>query len=93
MSAPMLPVSTRVVAVKNVGPVAEGQPGVVTGYVEVPFFFWKRQVYLCTFFGNVRLAMKPAEIEAHEHGYSREQIGQAEDASLSVAEQLRRERL
>ena len=37
-------------------------------------FLWKKPMYMCTFFGNVKCAMKPSEIDEYEHGYSREQI-------------------
>ena len=90
MKASMYPVETLIIAIKNVGPVRDGQPGVVTGYAELGSLFWKRQFYLCTFLGNIRLAVKPSEIDNHDHGYSRQRLEMPEDASLPVAEQLRR---
>ena len=90
MKASMYPVETPVIAIKNVGPVRDGQPGVVTGYAELGSFFWKRSFYLCTFLGNVRLAVNPGEIADHDHGYSRQHLEMPEGSSLPVAEQLRR---
>ena len=69
MTTPIIPVGTRVIAVKNVGPLREGMIGVITGVVELPFLFWKRVHYLCTFVGNLRIAVKPAEIDNFDHGY------------------------
>ncbi len=57
--SPLLLVGTPVLATKNIGPVEDGQPGIITGVIEVKHFFWKRPLYLCTFFGNVKVAMKP----------------------------------
>jgi hypothetical protein len=51
-----LPVGTKVVAVRNFGPVTEGQPGIITGTAEVPFFWWSRPTYLCTFADNVKVS-------------------------------------
>ena len=65
----MLPVGTRIIAVRNFGRVREGMLGVITGTAEVPFFFWKRPMYLCTFVGNFPVAVKPSEIEGFDHGY------------------------
>ena len=89
MTIKMHPVGTRIIAVKNVGPIRDGQPGIVTGFAEHGRAFWRRSVYLCTFFGNVQVAMNPNEIDDYAHGYSREQIEQPENGSLSVAQQLR----
>jgi hypothetical protein len=69
-----LPVGTRIIAVRNVGPVLEGARGIITGTVDVPFFFWSRPVYLCTFIGNVKLAVKPKEIDDYDHGYTLERL-------------------
>ena len=90
MKTKLLPVGTSILAIKNVGPVQDGQPGVVTGVIEQGFAFWKRSMYLCTFFGNIKVAMKPNEVSDFDHGYSKEQLEEPEDGSLSVAEQMRR---
>ncbi len=90
MKTKPLSVGSFVVATRNVGPVQDGQPGVVTAVVEQGFAFWKRPFYLCTFIGNVKVAMKPNEVSDFEHGFSKEQLEQSEDPTLSVAEQLER---
>jgi hypothetical protein len=92
MTTTLHPVGTFVLAIKKVGPISDGQPGVVTGIAEAGPVFWRRPVYLCTFLGNVKVAMNPSEVDDYAHGYSREQLEQPEDRSLSVAEQLRRVR-
>ena len=78
---------TNVIAIKGVGPVMEGTPGVVTGLAEMGSLFWKRPMYLCTFLGNVKCTMRPAEVDDFEHGYSRAQI-ESDSSKLSVADQL-----
>jgi len=90
MKQKLLPVGTLVVATKNVGPVQDGQPGIVTGVVEQRYFFWKRAFYLCTFFGNVKVAMKPNEISDFDHGRSLEELERDEDMNMSVAAQMQR---
>ena len=90
MNLTLLPIGTLVLATKNVGPVRDGQPGIVTGVVEQRYFFWKRPFYLCTFFGNVKVAMKLNEVTDFNHGRSLEELEQDEDGSLSVAEQMQR---
>lgn len=90
MKPKLLPVGTLVLATKNVGSVRDGQPGIVTGIVEQRYFFWKRPFYLCTFFGNVKVAMKPNEVTDYDHGRSLEELEQDEDESLSVVEQMQR---
>ncbi|HTN95299.1 MAG TPA: hypothetical protein VMJ33_12015 [Gallionella sp.] len=90
MKTKLFPVGTSILAIKNVGPVHDGQPGIVTGVVEVPFFFWKRPMYLCTFFGNIKVATKPNEVTEFNHGQSRDQLEKPEDNSVSVAKQLQR---
>lgn len=90
MKTKLFPVGTFVVAIKDIGPVRDGQPGIVTGVVEQGFAFWKRQIYLCTFFGNVMAAMKPNEVSDFDHGYSREQLEEPKDGNLSVAELMKR---
>ena len=83
-----LPVGTRVIAVTNVGPVLEGQPGVVTGSFEMGRFFWRRKFYMCTFFGNVKIAVRPKEVDAYDHGRTLAEIERGVDSSLSVDEQM-----
>jgi hypothetical protein len=78
----------NVIAVRSVGPVAEGTPGVVTGFAEMGSLFWKRPMYMCSFLGNLKCAMKPAEIDGFEHGYSRAKI-EIDPSKLSVADQLK----
>lgn len=69
-SALPLPVSTRVVAVRNFGPITEGQPGIITGIAEQRFFWRSKLVYLCTFADGVKAAAKPNEIDNFDHGYT-----------------------
>jgi hypothetical protein len=56
----LFPVGTRIIAISNVGPVGEGQPGIITSIVNKPFFLWSRPMYLCIFAGNVSLAVLEA---------------------------------
>jgi hypothetical protein len=63
-------IGTRVIAVRNFGPIKEGQPGIVTGIAEEPWFWWRKPIYLCTFAYNVKIAARPQEVEDVDHGYS-----------------------
>jgi hypothetical protein len=83
-----LPVGTPVIAVTTVGPVPEGDVGFITGTGELGSFLWKRRFYLCTFFGNVKVAMRPREIDAYNHGRTLGEIERGIDPTLSVAEQM-----
>jgi len=65
----LLPIGTRVVAVRNFGLIEEGAPGIITGAFEASFFWWSRPMYLCTFAGNMKIAAKPREIDDFDHGY------------------------
>lgn len=85
---PLLQVGTPVLATKNIGPVEDGQPGMITGVIEVKHFFWKRPLYLCTFFGNVKVAMKPNEVSDYNHGRSLAELERGIDSTLSLAEQM-----
>jgi len=91
MKQEIFPVGTPVLATKNVGLVQDGQPGIITSVIEQRFFFfWKRPIYLCTFFGNVKVAMMANEISDFDHGHSMEELEFDQHESLSVAEQMRR---
>ena len=91
MKTELFPVGTLVLATKNIGPVQDGQPGIITGVVEQRyFFFWKRPMYLCTFFGNVKVAMMENEISDFDHGHSKEELEFDKHESLSVAERMQR---
>ena len=70
MSTTSLEIGARVIAVRNFGPVKEGQPGIVTGIAEERWFWKSKQIYLCTFADNVRIAARPREIEGYDHSYS-----------------------
>lgn len=60
----MLRVGSQVVATKTIGPVRRGTPGVITDVTRAPFlFFWSRAVYLCSFAGNISLAVRPGEVD------------------------------
>jgi hypothetical protein len=67
---------TKVIAVRNFGPVKEGAPGIITGTSVYRFFWWWRPTYLCTFADNMRVATRPNEIEENDHGYSLEDLEQ-----------------
>jgi len=82
-------IGTSIIAIKDVGVVRDGQPGIITGIGEQKSFLRNWPVYMCTFLGNVRVDMKPGEVDDHPHGYSIQQLSEPEDKSLSVAEQLR----
>ena len=62
MKWPLLDIGTLVVATRNVGPVTNGQLGIVMGTQFQQSFFWKRPVYRCTFVGNIKAVMKPNEV-------------------------------
>ena len=65
----MLSVGSEIIAIKTVGPVQEGTPGVVKAVTYTPFlFFWSRRAYLCTFAGHINLVVRPNEIGDCEHG-------------------------
>jgi hypothetical protein len=66
----LLQIGARVIAVRNIGPVKEGQPGIVTGIAEERWFWKSKPIYLCTFADNVRIAARPKEVEDYDHGYS-----------------------
>jgi hypothetical protein len=61
---------TRIVAVRNFGPIKAGVPGIVTGTLEYRFLWRSKAMYSCTFAGNVRVHTKPKDIDVLEHGYS-----------------------
>lgn len=69
-----LPPGTKVIAARDFGPITEGAPGIITGTIDTPFFFWKRRMYLCTFADNVNIAAKPNEIDDFDHQYSLEEL-------------------
>jgi hypothetical protein len=65
-----LPVGTRVVAVRDFGPIRKGLPGIITGTAREPFFQGNRLIYLCTFADNMKSLTRPTEIDSSDHGYS-----------------------
>jgi hypothetical protein len=69
-----LTVGTKIIAVRNIGPVREGAPGIVTDIAEVPFFFRSRPMYLCTFAGNLKIAARRKENNDYDHGYTLERL-------------------
>ena len=86
--AELISAGTPVIAVTNVGPVREGEVGFVTGSAELGPFFWKRHFYLCTFFGNVKVAVRPKEIDAYDHGRTFAEIERGVDPNASTGEQM-----
>ena len=71
-----LPVGTKIIAIRNIGQVREGAPGIITGVVKMPFFFWSKPMYLCTFAENLKIAARPEEIDDYDHGYTLEPIAE-----------------
>jgi hypothetical protein len=71
-----VPISTRIVATHDFGPIREGQPGIITGTTKAPFLFWQRFYYLCTFAGNMRVAPRPKDIDDFDHGRTLEYLEQ-----------------
>jgi hypothetical protein len=65
-----LQIGTRVVAVRNFGPITEGQPGIITGIAEERWLWLSKRIYLCTFADNVKIAARPKEVDDYDHGYS-----------------------
>lgn len=84
----LLSIGTKIIAIRNIGPVQEGQPGIITGLVQVPYFFWSRTAYLCTFFGNIGVSAYPKEVDEFNHEFSLEAL-EENQSEKSVAEQLR----
>ncbi len=76
-------VNTRVIALRQIGTIAEGTPGFIASVDVVPFLFFSRRVYLCTFSGNDRVAVRPSEIGEFDHGYSPAQIESPDGFSIS----------
>ena len=66
----LLQIGATIIAVRNIGPVKEGTPGIVTGITEERWFWKSKLIYLCTFADNVRIAARPKEVEDYDHGYS-----------------------
>jgi hypothetical protein len=77
-----LPVGTKVQAVRNFGLVRKGTPGIVTGVVDLPFFWSSRAAYRCTFSNNIKADARSNQIEAHDHGYNLVELEQANFASI-----------
>ena len=88
MADAVFPAGTRVIALKNVGIISDGQPGIITGIFYTSFFFIKRPIYLCTFLGNMKCAMKPTEVTDHDHGKTLAML-ERDTAGLSPAEQIK----
>jgi len=72
--ATFFPLGTRIVPIRDVGPVRKGQPGIVTDIVNMPSFLWWRRKYVCIFAGNVSSVIEPVQLEARDHGYTVEQL-------------------
>jgi hypothetical protein len=77
-----LQVGTKVRAVRNFGPVKKGALGIITRLTELPFFWWSRPAYLCTFADNMKVHARPKLIEAFDHGYNLEELEQPDFASI-----------
>ncbi len=82
----MFPIGTKIIAIQSFGPVREGTTGIITGTTEIPFFFWSRFMYLCTFSGDVNVAARPKEIKllsvANKSGNLKEE--QKQNSSLAT---------
>ena len=63
-------------AVRDVGPVKEGAPGIITGSASYRFFFWTRPMYLCIFADNLKIAARANQINDYDHGYALEDLEQ-----------------
>jgi hypothetical protein len=77
-----LPVGTKVQAVRNFGLVRKGTPGIITGVVDLPFFWSSRAAYRCTFSDNIKAYARSNQVEAHDHGYNLVELEQADFASI-----------
>jgi hypothetical protein len=70
-----LPIGARIIAVRDLGPIPERAPGIITGTTVKPFlFFWQRFYYLCTFADNVKVAARPQDVESFDHGRTLQQL-------------------
>ena len=88
-----LPVGSKVWAVCNFGRVTEGAPGIITGAVDVRFF-WQSPTYLCTFANNMKVHARPKDIEPYNHAHSLEELEQPDfDSILSRRMTLRAQQL
>jgi len=89
-----LQVGAKVQAVRNLGPVKKGAPGIITGTANLHFFWWSRPAYLCTFADNIKVHARPKQIVAYDHGYNLEDLEQPDFASnLSRQMTLRAQQL
>jgi hypothetical protein len=77
-----LPVGTKVRALRNFGPLEKGTLGIITGVAELRFLWRSRPTYLCTFADNIKLHVRPKQIEAYEHRYVLEELVQPDFGAL-----------
>jgi hypothetical protein len=78
----LLQPGTRVQAVRNVGSVKEGMPGIVTGAEKSTSFWRSRPAYQCTFADNTKCVVCPEQIEVCEHRYTLRELEQPNFASV-----------
>jgi len=89
-----LQVGAKVHAVRNLGPVKKGAPGIITGTADLHLFWGSRPAYLCTFADNVKVHARPKQVVAYDHGYNLEELEQPDFASnLSRQMTLRAQQL
>jgi hypothetical protein len=86
-----VPIGTRVIAIHDFGPIRTGAPGIITGATKVPFLFWKRFYYLCTFRDNMKVAARPKDIDDDDHGYTLDDL-QNPDVLSAMTTAARRRR-
>jgi hypothetical protein len=61
---------TRVIALRNLGPIRAGAPGVITGVTEMQSFWRRKSMYLCEFAtvsGSAKVAARPQEVDTYNH--------------------------
>jgi len=76
-----LSVGSRVWAVCKIGSVTKGTPGIITGAAEARFF-WQSPTYLCTFANNMKVRVRPKDIEPYNHAHSLEELEQSDLQSI-----------
>jgi len=76
-----LRVGSKVRAVCKFGSVKEGTPGIITAVAGVRFF-WQSLTYVCTFADNIKVSVRPKDIEAYNHEHSLEELEQPDLRSI-----------
>ena len=77
-----LPSGTMVRAIRKFSRIKMGTPGIVTG-VAASDLWWSQPKYICTFADNLQVLALPKQIDPFNHGYSLEDLRQADIKVIS----------